>query len=284
MSESATLTVPSAVSLTLTAEQAADPKIRVKLLQIERRRIELAIAAERGESASQEGNLRSIADQRPRPLWGPCTRCGYSWRGYHSQYPPLHCARCCSRYWQQMPTHGDRARRPEDPPHPNWKPRKQSTRPARPERLTRPAAPLPQSSLPSPPRAPQAPLRPLADYLAKSRAAEEELQPERTASARTRFVPAPEPPPAPPEEPPYEEEPPDDPADSPVVPDVARSPVVATQDSPPPEPGLEGTDQGLAVEAGALDGMTGDDVIELGSNITEEERELLDRLDDGERS
>lgn len=109
-----------AASLTaVSPEYAADPQIRRKLLQIRRRQIELALR----EEAVLEG---AAAESRrgPRPVHGPCTRCGHIWRGRYSKYPPLHCARCHSRYWMQTPQHGERSRLPTDPPHPNWKPLK----------------------------------------------------------------------------------------------------------------------------------------------------------------
>src|SRR5258708_869455 len=34
-----------------------------------------------------------------RPTWGPCTRCGGSWKGKWPQRKPRCCAKCGSNYW-----------------------------------------------------------------------------------------------------------------------------------------------------------------------------------------
>lgn len=35
----------------------------------------------------------------PRPTWGPCTRCGATWRGKWPQRKPKCCAKCGNLYW-----------------------------------------------------------------------------------------------------------------------------------------------------------------------------------------
>lgn len=53
-----------------------------------------------------------------RPRW-ECKRCGYSWMGFSADRAPKGCPRCHSPSWNEPPM-SSRARRPEDPPHPNW--------------------------------------------------------------------------------------------------------------------------------------------------------------------
>src|SRR5271170_4877340 len=45
-----------------------------------------------------------------RPIWGPCTRCGYVWMGRNGTPLPNQCARCHSPAWQKFrKQHGTRA-------------------------------------------------------------------------------------------------------------------------------------------------------------------------------
>jgi hypothetical protein len=39
-----------------------------------------------------------------KPIWGPCTRCGYIWTGKWANRRPRHCARCHSAGWDTAPT------------------------------------------------------------------------------------------------------------------------------------------------------------------------------------
>ena len=62
---------------------------------------------------------RLQSDKSDRPTWGPCTRCGHTWKGLTVGRPPTACPRCGSAGWNRLPMHSN-ARRPEDPPNPNW--------------------------------------------------------------------------------------------------------------------------------------------------------------------
>lgn len=259
----------------LTPEQAADPKIRVRLRQIERRRIELEIMAER------DGRRGVSGPRQPRPTWGPCTRCGHVWLGYPAKHPPLHCSRCCSRYWQEEPRHQSRARTPADAPHPNWKRRRE--RPGLAITESRLLAPPPQSltaqsALPPPPRAissllvpppllpPELP-RPLAAELRWAIA--QEIQPERATSARVTHI--------------DEGVNDDDIRSGDALRDDAAGAEGATAlpDGPVQPPAL-GT--GAKASAASVADADADaaDVIDPRATVTDEERALLTRLGDGE--
>lgn len=55
-----------------------------------------------------------------------CLRCGYKWIPHSPFVPPMTCTRCGSAAWNRPPT--AKSRRPEDPPSPGWRPRKNTKR------------------------------------------------------------------------------------------------------------------------------------------------------------
>jgi hypothetical protein len=67
-----------------------------------------------------------------RPLWGPCTRCNYTWLGNWPHTIPRGCPRCGSTGWRVPPGDRKNARKPGDPPGRRWKGRRmQDTPPKR---------------------------------------------------------------------------------------------------------------------------------------------------------
>lgn len=169
---------------------ARDPRIRVLLLRIQRIQAELAIKQERrnrGRRTRLDILMNLPAGQQFEwPTWGPCTRCGYKWRGLDPQNPPSSCARCHSRYWQRAPENLLNSRTPDQPPNPRWivPARQRSVTAATASTSSLRSLPPPPSadSLPSLPSLP-APPRPLADYLVRARFAERQAeQPERLSA------------------------------------------------------------------------------------------------------
>jgi predicted nucleic acid-binding Zn-ribbon protein len=69
-----------------------------------------------------------------RPLWGPCTRCGHTWRGHWRNLPPRGCPRCGSSGWRVESTRPD-ARHPGDPPNPRWQKNRITGKPTDPENV-----------------------------------------------------------------------------------------------------------------------------------------------------
>src|SRR5271170_2958160 len=53
--------------------------------------------------ARRSARADHIDSQTGRPIWGPCTRCGYVWMGRADAGLPKHCARCHSVAWQNIP-------------------------------------------------------------------------------------------------------------------------------------------------------------------------------------
>jgi predicted nucleic acid-binding Zn-ribbon protein len=62
---------------------------------------------------------RVASDTDERPIWGPCTRCGHTWKGHWAGRPPRGCPRCGSTGWDRAPQ-TSRHRSPDDPPNPKW--------------------------------------------------------------------------------------------------------------------------------------------------------------------
>ena len=69
-----------------------------------------------------------------RPMRGPCTRCGHTWRGRYVNILPRGCPRCGSTGWQLLPIYKN-ARRPGDPPNPKWQKNRKTGLPNDPENV-----------------------------------------------------------------------------------------------------------------------------------------------------
>lgn len=69
-----------------------------------------------------------------RPTWGPCTRCGHTWKGHWANHPPRGCARCGSTGWA-IPPQNPNARVPSDPPNPRWNKNRKTGKPTDPENV-----------------------------------------------------------------------------------------------------------------------------------------------------
>lgn len=64
---------------------------------------------------------RIPATNARRPLWGPCTRCAYTWRGRFPFLIPRNCPRCGSAGWNTPISDTKKhVRRPGDPPNKRW--------------------------------------------------------------------------------------------------------------------------------------------------------------------
>lgn len=63
----------------------------------------------------------TVPAAEPLPLYErcDCLRCGHSWRARNPQTRPSSCPRCGSGRWD-VPPQRKSARRPDDPPNPNW--------------------------------------------------------------------------------------------------------------------------------------------------------------------
>lgn len=116
----------------------------------------------RDDASARIDALLGYEDKVMRPIHGPCTRCGYTWRGTGraGDPPPAVCARCGSAYWQRQPK-TERTRRPGDAPSASWSRRRNHHRKqgagvqAQPDAthdkiVSMPGVPLPPS-LPPPP-------------------------------------------------------------------------------------------------------------------------------------
>lgn len=157
--------------------------------------------------------LQSEADKfrsHDRPTWGPCTRCGYIWRGNWANHPPRGCARCGSTGWQVEPT-ASNTRHPDDPPNPRWEEKRKKGKKERKPPVVRTAStpatakwddqwgyqtkPIPVaetpprvSSIPAPPKLDEIYVRPTPLHYvppARDRFAEDPPQPERSFPAPT---------------------------------------------------------------------------------------------------
>jgi hypothetical protein len=53
------------------------------------------------------GSVREV----DRPSWGPCLRCGYTWKGLWKNQKPRHCAKCHAPNWDK-PKQSERVQRP----------------------------------------------------------------------------------------------------------------------------------------------------------------------------
>ena len=51
-----------------------------------------------------------------KPVWGPCTRCGYVWNGKWAKRRPRHCARCHSSGWDMPIIQATNGKRKTFPP------------------------------------------------------------------------------------------------------------------------------------------------------------------------
>jgi len=58
----------------------------------------LILVRQRRRLSAQIRELKAKAALAPAPVWGPCTRCGYSWTGRNAQKPKC-CSRCRSKLW-----------------------------------------------------------------------------------------------------------------------------------------------------------------------------------------
>jgi hypothetical protein len=97
------------------------------------------LARLRDQRGLVDEQIREVLKRMPdgvelRPMWGPCTRCEHTWRGFISFSPPRNCPNCGSVGWRVQPVRST-ARRPSDPPNPNWKRNRKTGLPRDPENV-----------------------------------------------------------------------------------------------------------------------------------------------------
>jgi hypothetical protein len=97
------------------------------------------LARLRDQRGLVDEQIREVLNRMPdgvelRPVWGPCTRCAHTWRGFISFSPPRNCPNCGSAGWRIPPIRST-ARRPSDPPNPRWKRNRRTGLPRDPENV-----------------------------------------------------------------------------------------------------------------------------------------------------
>ena len=174
------------------ADPPTEDALRIELLALREQHSALLELINSKSRALRLLTHRGSDTMPERPVWGPCTRCEYTWSGNWPFTPPRACPRCGSSGWRVPPSRAN-SRRPSDPPNPRWSLGREKAASAS---LAKPvkAAPAPfippstnygnsnPGALTPPPPAPRVPsLVPSANVRFADNAGMDEPQPERAS-------------------------------------------------------------------------------------------------------
>jgi hypothetical protein len=101
------------------ADPPTEDALRIELLSLREQHSALLELINSKSRALRLLTHRGSDTMPERPVWGPCTRCEYTWSGNWPFTPPRACPRCGSSGWRVPPSRAN-SRRPSDPPNPRW--------------------------------------------------------------------------------------------------------------------------------------------------------------------